>query len=447
MPSLGLAIVLCLLPAQSDHTAAILSPDDMNFLTDMTSAVVQESRVPANASVGAIGPNITGNTLIRPGGRHDYPAFWIRDYAMSIESGAITVEEQKHMLYLTAKHQSDSDQTLKSGSLVPKGSIADHITFGDKPIYYPGTLDDFEGQGGERWGKLPALDDAFFFIHMAANYLAVVKDPSFLNDDVNGKPLKQRLEEAYRMPPSREDNGLVTVTEATRGVTFGFVDSIYHTGDLLFCSLLKYRAAGELSLIFGELGDKAKEEIYGQERQKLRDAITATFALPSGFYKASTGLSAQPDVWGTAFGVFVSAFPDPQSKSACTALAQAYANGSIAYRGNIRHVPTTDDFSTETAWEKGGGPKNRYQNGAYWGTPTGWVCYAISKVDVPASKKLASEYVAELREGDFRKGPDFGSPWECFHPDGNFRQNPIYMTSVTCPIFAFHRINLELAQY
>lgn len=446
MTPLHLVFSMLLLSAPGTAEAAILGHDDMRFLETMTADVVQESRVPPGASVGSIGPNITGGTIIRPGGRHDYPAFWIRDYAMSIESGAISPGEQRHMLFLTARHQSDSDQTLKSGSLVPAGSIPDHITFGDKPIFYPGTLDDFEGQGGERWGKLPALDDAYFFIHMAANYLAAAKDASFLNEVVNGKPLKQRLEEAYRMPPSREDNGLVTVTESMRGVTFGFVDSIYHTGDLLFCSLLKYRAAGELRTIFGKLGDQTKQDFYAREGQRLRDAITTTFAIPSGFYKASTGLSAQPDIWGTAFGVFVGAFPEPQAKAACTALAQAFAGGTIAYRGNIRHVPTTGDFSAETAWERGGGPKNRYQNGAYWGTPTGWVCYAIAQVDVPAAQKLAGAYVAELREGDFRKGPEFGSPWECFHPDGDFRQNPIYMTSVTCPLFAFRRIDSERAQ-
>ena len=445
MTSFPIALGLLLLSAQSGDAAAVLSEGDMRFLEEMTAAVVQESRVSAGDSVGPYGPNVTGDTVIRPGGREDYPAFWIRDYAMSIESGQITIAEQRHMLFLTAKHQSDTDQTLKSGSLVPAGSIADHITFGDKPIYFPGTLDDFEGQGGERWGKLPSLDDAFFFIHMAHCYLFTTKDPSFLNETVNGKPLKQRLEEAYRMPPSRDDSGLVTVTEATRGVTFGFVDSVYHTGDLLFCSLLKFRAAGQLKHFFRSLGDEERAEFYSRERQRLKAAITSAFALPSGFYKASTGLSAQPDVWGTAFGVFISAFPEPQTKAACDALTKAYLSDSIAWHGNIRHVPTTDDFSAETAWEKAGSPKNRYQNGAYWGTPTGWVCYAIAQVDVPSAKKLAAEYIAELRDGDFRKGPDFGSPWECLHPDGDFRQNPIYMTSVACPFFAFLRLNAELS--
>ena len=80
--------------------------------------------------------------------------------------------------------------------------------------------------------------------------------------------------------------------------------------------------------------------------------------------------------------------------------------------------------------------KNTYQNGAYWGTPTGWICYAISKADFALAQKLANEYIDDLRKNDFRKGGNSGAPWECFHPSGH-RQNPVYMTTVTCPLIVF----------
>ena len=102
--------------------------------------------------------------------------------------------------------------------------------------------------------------------------------------------------------------------------------------------------------------------------------------------------------------------------------------GTLAYHGNIRH--------DSTAWEISLAEKNTYQNGAYWGTPTGWVCYAIAKTDLPLAQQLAKEYVADLRINDFRKGPAFGAPYECFHPPG-FRQNALYMATVSCPYAAF----------
>jgi hypothetical protein len=107
----------------------LLRPEDMLYLREITRAVVEASRVPAGTMVGEYGPNQTGGTLIRPGGRDCYPAFWIRDYAMSLGCGFISDEEQRHMLLLTARHQPDEEIQLKSGSSIPPGSIPDHITF------------------------------------------------------------------------------------------------------------------------------------------------------------------------------------------------------------------------------------------------------------------------------------------------------------------------------
>jgi hypothetical protein len=442
--STGFSLLLaCGLATSKAAAPDVLSSADRDFLTGLTQAVVEASRVRPDETVGSIGPNVTGGTLIRPGGRDCYPAFWIRDYAMSLESGMVTPEEQRHMLLLTAVHQQDEEWQLPSGSLVPPGSIADHISFGNKPIFYPGTLEDYEGQGGPRWGKLPSLDDAYFFVHMAHVYVKDTGDTAILTETIREKSLMTRLQEAYRMPPSRPETGLVYAEEDSRGVTFGFVDTIVHTGDLLFCSLLKLRAAGELAELAALVEDQDLARKYTDEAYRLRAAIDQTFAGDDGLFRASTGLSGQPDVWGTAFGVYTGAFSPERTKRACERLAEAYRDGTLAWTGNVRHVLTTDDYSESTAWESTDVALNRYQNGAYWGTAVGWVCYAIAQVDKAAASRLAGEYIAELREGDFRKGPEFGSPWECMHPNQDHRQNPVYMTSVTCPLAAFLRLDAE----
>jgi len=427
------------------QSPVFLDPGDMKFLQEITAAVVQESRVAPDARVGKLGPNTSGGTLIRPGGRDCYPAFWIRDYAMSLDCGFITEKEQRHALLFTAEKQQQALWTLPNGSVVPRGSIPDHISFDGKPIFFPGVLDDYEGQGGPKWGKIPCLDDHYFFIHMAAEYVIKTDHPGVLDLMSDGEPLRLHLERAFALPPTRKDTGLIFADSEARGVTFGFVDSITHTGDLLFCSLLKFRAANEMAWLLSKASDSAHAQNYVVIASQLKQSIGPAFATDKGFLRASTGKSAQLDVWGTAYAVYVAALNSEREKAACEALAQGYRDGTIAWRGNIRHVPTNADFSETTAWEVALTPKNRYQNGAYWGTPTGWVCYSISKVDMELARKLAREYIAELREGDFRKGPDHGSPWECMHPDGNHRQNPVYMTSVTCPLAAFRRLDKEMA--
>lgn len=434
---------LALLAAGIDESvgAPLIAADDLRFLEALTSDVVAASRVPPQSSVGRFGPNVTGATLIRPGGRDCYPAFWIRDYAMSLESGLITPEEQRHALLLTAANQQDTEWRLPSGSVVPPGAIADHITFGGKPIFYPGTLDDYEGQGGPAWGKLPALDDHYFFVNMAAQYVLAANDVASLEREIDGVPLITRLERAFAVPPSRVDSELVYADPDARGVSFGFTDAVTHTGELMFCSLLKYRAAGELAELLHRLNRPGDAQRYRTCAERLFRSIGPKFMTDQGFLRASTEKSAQQDVWGTAFAVYIGALEPDLERRACEALARAYRGNEIAWRGQIRHVPTRADFSKDTAWEVSLAAKNRYQNGAYWGTPTGWVCYAIARVDKALAAQLAREYVAALREGDFRKGPEFGAPWECEHPDGGHRQNPVYMTSVTCPLAAFIRLS------
>lgn len=444
-PSFRILVLIALWAplTHAENVMCLLSPDDWQFLTEMTASVVEASRVAPGAKAGDIGPNTTGGTLIRPGGRACYPAFWIRDYAMSLASGFIAAEEQRHALLLAVGCQQATPWKLPSGSFVPEGSIADHITFGGKPIFYPGTLDDFEHQGGPSWGYLPALDDHFYFIQMAAAYVARTGETGIMQEVIGRITLKEHLDRAFMMPPSRRDNGLVHCEADNRGVTFGFVDSITHTGDVLFASLLKYQAAIELDDLCRHLAKPDKVRNYRAIAAAIRNAIPAAFATPGGLLRASTQTSAQPDVWGSAYAVYIHALDDAHANAISKVLAGAYRAGTLAWRGNIRHVLTSDDFSDSTAWETALCAKNRYQNGAYWGTATGWVCYAIARTDFELARKLAKEYVDELREGDYRKGPEFGSPWECMHPDGNYRQNPVYMASVTCPFAAFKRIELE----
>ena len=434
-------MILCATSAASEgHVPDLFTTEDWSFLETITSAVVEASRVAPETKVASTALNNTGGTLIRPGGRDCYPAFWIRDYAMSLDTELFTPAEERHALFLTARHQQDEPITLKSGSRVPQGAIADHITFDSKAIFFPGTLDDAIGQGGPQWGELPPYDDAFYFIHMAWHYAHITNDFGFLTEKVNGLPLSNRLEQAFHMPPSRKETELVYAEPGERGIKFGFVDSITHTGDLLFASLLKWQAATELAWIFSKENNHPKVHEYEQIARKLKKAIPKCFATEHGWLRASTGVSGQPDVWGTAFAVYLGLLPKTTEQAACRTIAEAYHQGTITWQGNIRHVPTTDDFSATSAWEKALPAKNRYQNGAYWGTPTGWVCFAIAKVDPKAARKLANEYLAELRAGDFRKGSEFGSPWECMHQDGDHRQNPVYMASVTCPLTAFKRL-------
>ncbi len=408
--------------------------DRLRFLRRLAADVVEASRVRPGEKVGRYGPNTTGGTLVRPGGRDCYPAFWIRDFAMSLESGLISSEEAIHGLLLTARCQAPEDRELPSGSFVPRGAIADHITFDGTPIFFPGTIDDAENQGGD-WGYLPALDDHYYFVKMAWHTVVSLGHLDLLGTDVQGMTLLDRLLLAFEVPPVDDASGLVVADETRRGVSFGFTDAVVHTGRLLVASLLRFRAACLLADLLRRLDRPEDAGRYDAIARQLAESIPATFGGPDGLYRASTGKSAQPDVWGSVLAVWFAAVHGEDANRVALALRDAASDGTIAWHGNICHTPADGP-----GWESTRVARNRYQNGAFWGTATGWVCAAIARVDEPLAAELADAYVAELQAGDFRQGDAFGSPWECMHPDHDYRQNPVYMTSVTCPLAAFTRL-------
>ena len=185
------------------------------------------------------------------------------------------------------------------------------------------------------------------------------------------------------------------------------------------------------------MGNKSKALRYQHEANLLKISIKSTFIDTRGMLRASTGMSGQADVWATSLAINLGVLTGKSRLKAAQYLRDAYLRGELSQKGNIRHIVKSDDFSATSAWEKSVVPINTYQNGAYWGTPVAWVCQAIAFVDLPSAQKLAKEFIQELREGDFRKGDTFGSPWECFND--KLTQNPVYLTSVAVPLIIFKK--------
>jgi hypothetical protein len=189
--------------------------------------------------------------------------------------------------------------------------------------------------------------------------------------------------------------------------------------------------------LFDKLKHNDKSNKYRAIALILKDEIPRVFSDKRGMLLASDGKSGQPDVWSTALAVYFGVLEGDNLKKTCLFLRDSYKNGTLSKNGCIRHILTCDDFSDSTSWEISLAKINTYQNGGYWGTPTGWICYAIAIVDLPAARQLAKEYIDDLRSGDYRKGVEFGAPWECYNALSP--QNPVYLTTVSCPYIVFNK--------
>ena len=419
-----------------ENSAVFLQKNDREFLSDLTRDVVEASRVKPGQKVGNSQTNTCGFTLIMPGGRGSYPAFWIRDYAMSLESGFITTEEMWNHLRLTASCQNGkSPRQLKHGLIIPPFAIPDHINFDGKPVFYPGTYASGDDQGTGNYGILPPIDDHYEFVHMAWCLFKKTGQTEFLKSSIDGFSLLERIEAAFNSPTIDNKSGLVITDEAQRAVGFGFCDAIHLTGHLLFPSLLRYRAAGELAEIFGAMDQFEKKSSYRKIQQQISSHVEIHFCDTNrihGWLMAATKTGRQPDVWGTSYALCLGVIKNEVANRALTTLIAAARDNTIIFEGAVRHVPTDLNATPQSAWERTAGVAiNTYQNGAYWHTPTGWLITAIRNREPELAKNLTADYLAHLRKHDFRLGKSHG-PWECFSPTG-YMQNGVYMTSVTLP--------------
>lgn len=410
----------------------------MEFLRGIAAATVKAAHVAPGANKSGGGVNTTGIPLITPGG--NYPAFWIRDYAMSLDCGLIGPEKMLPQLKLIARCQSGGiERKLQSGGIVPPYSIPDHIRMDGRPVYYPGTYSAGEDQGGNPWGPLPPADDQFYLIHVAYAYWRETKNALFLTERIGELSLLERLIKAFHAPEIDPKTGAVVAIPPRRAVGFGFEDSIYMLGAMSFATLLRWRAARQLAELCVAAGKAPQAEEFRKTAATIADNLPGVFCdspALGGWLRGATQRCRQPDVWATLFALHLGVLPkDTQQRARDTIVEAVRAGGKqpvIEYQGAVRHVPTTHDFSDKSAWE-GAEEKGRYQNGAYWHTATGWLIEALYPAEATLARQVFERYIAHLKKYDFRKG-NGGAPWECFGVDLQGAQNPVYMTSVTLPL-------------
>ncbi len=417
--------------------AAEFPAQDLEFLRGLTRDVVAASRVKPAQKAGSSPANSCGVTLIMPGGRGSYPAYWIRDFAMSLESGFITWEEMRDHLRLTVRCQNGPvARRLKRGLVVPAFAIPDHINFDGSAVFYPGTYSAGDDQGTGTYGILPPVDDHYEIVHIAWCLYRATGKSDYLQERINGMPLLDRLAAAFAAPTINPQAGLVVTDEAQPAVGFGFCDAIHLAGQILFPSLLRYRAAGQLAALQDASGYPERAAEYRKIQELISANLTPTFGEPGrmkGWLMAATKVGRQPDVWGTVYALHLGALPGPAAVRARETLIDAVRRGTITCEGAVRHVPTDFDASPKSAWERTAGVAiDSYQNGAYWHTPTGWLIAALRTAEPDLAAKLFREYIRHLRQKDFRRGQGHEAPWECFNAKG-YAQNGIYMTSVTLP--------------
>ncbi len=375
--------------------------------------------------------NTTGISLVLPGGSEQYPAMWVRDLAESCDCGLISAQTMEQHLQLIAQRQQGPQALKLRHGVIPAWSIPDHLLPDGSPVFFPGTYqsDDSAVDLDGHFGRLPPVDNHYCIVHLAWCWWRATQETRKLMDVVAGLTLWERLLRAFDAPEHDPATGLCTTTAELRAVNFGFYDTVTHTGSLLFASLLRRRAACELAALADALEQHELHRRFVLIANQIDRHIAPVFLRPDGYLAASTGRSAQADVWGSCVALTWDILEEPIANRVRDTLLRAVTQGTITNpTAAVRQVPTDAQFSDLTAWEFALGELGQYQNGGYWHTATGWLIRAIRPADEELAQQLAEQYHRHLQCAD-----PAAVPWEWHAPDRQ-GHNPRYLTSLTCPL-------------
>lgn len=327
-----------------------------------------------------------------------YEAFWLRDYAYTLEGAAEAYSKQE----LTDACR------LFVRSMRADGAGVDCVKYDGTPIYKPGY---------GTMGRNPVTDGSQFTVSVAwytwkktgdQELLQVIIEP--LIKTMHAAPVNPRTHLVHIIPgPGRER------------CPYGFTDTAHKEGDLFFSSLLYVQAARQLSEMLEALKRMQEAAEWDQVAEKVSKSIRNVFwDQEAGLFRAATVKCREHDIWGSAFAVYLGVADPDQSKTIARYFREHY--DGIVQHGQIRHLPAG------VYWEEGCEP-DTYQNGAFWATPTGWFVYTLDIEDPDLADQTIIDMVNHFREHG-----------ACEWIFGSTRKLPGYLASAALPLAGIRKM-------
>lgn len=333
-------------------------PEAISWLEAKSNAMIRASRRIMKNGTAAFPPQVGSG----------YEAFWLRDYAYMLEGCP----------------EASSDQELRDACLlfvnaiVADGAGVDCVKFDGTAIYKPGY-----GTMGDN----PVTDGGPFTVDVAWHTHCRLKDHELVVRIVD------RLVKTMESVPRNPKTGMVHIKpQGWDRCPYGFTDSVRKQGDELFTSLLWVKAARQLSDLLTIAGRSEEASKWQAEAGRVAVSVPNVFWDEQlGLFHAATIMCREPDIWGSAYAVYLGVADRTQSLRVAGYFKDHYQE--IIEHGQLRHLPGG------TYWEAAC-PRDTYQNGGYWATPVGWFVYTLDLVD----PKLADQTLLDLVEDFQRRG-------------------------------------------
>lgn len=349
-----------------------------------------------------------GTMLYLPDGRANYQALWTRDFAYMVRyAGDLMPRKDIHACI---------EYTLRGQRA--DGVIPDRVEPDGTPVYVAGPKDHPMGEFN--------LDNAQFLIIAADEYRQRLlnTDPGLIDRPHNDPAekwylaLKRGLDSIPLGP-----RGLVYNSPQKPHSPYGFTDTVGKTGDLFMESLLYWEATLRLAGWAQKAGHPEDVTELQARADRVVKAVDDLWDETSGAFYAASVDCRQLDVWANAYAI-EAGFPLGTRRD--RVLDFLHTNYSrCMFNGQVRHLLTPEHWQRMLAEVQ----PNRYQNGAYWATASGWVIGALAERD-PELARAAFTLLMDY----FRRHGVF----ECVH--GDYRQLDSYVVSATNPRSAAQKL-------
>jgi len=296
-----------------------------------------------------------------------YDAVWLRDFYYVLEAGLIPTNDAVDCAHLFVR------------SVSADGYGVDCVRYDGTPVYKPGY-----GSMGEN----PVADGSPFTVGVAYEAWKQGRDGSFVSKSILDSLVKA-LQALPRKPDDRDGLVWIDPDREWDRCPYGFTDTVRKQGYCFFESLLEIQAQRQLAEMLEAAGRSAEAQTSRQRAESLGTLVNSTFWDESvGLYRAATVCCREHDVWGSAFAVWLGVAGDARADRVSAYFRDHY--DEVIQNGQVRHLPGG------TYWERSVS-QNRYQNGGFWGTPSGWVAFALERTSSDLVDRLYCDLVAYYR--------------------------------------------------
>jgi hypothetical protein len=284
-----------------------------------------------------------------------YKAMWTRDLFYMIEGVPECITDEE--LYNACAYLLNGQ---REDGVIPDRRDADGVS-----IYSAGPY-------GKKLG-LPPTDNSQFMVKLVHKYVMRTGNINYFN--IVADCLERALACLDRSP-----GGLVYIPANVKRSSFGFIDQIALTGEILFASLLLIEAERAMQELYEMAGQNRMSVYWKEQAEASLKGLEALWCEDEGLFWESNGEEHQLSIWGSCYAAYAGLASRERAERISRRIVKDY-DRAVRF-GQVRHL-----FYPEL-WKKKIGLKldedgsispapGHYQNGAYWSSASGWVSAVI----------------------------------------------------------------------